>query len=122
MSSIYAAAISLPDYGVNLSPVQVATIPGGLPGVDMLIGRDILMGMTMTYQGAQGAFQLVQDTSAPPPGTVANPSTPGTVAQPGQPPQYLPQPPASTFPWLLVGGGVAAAGLAVAGLFLFKVF
>lgn len=121
MSAIYAAAVSMPDYGVNLSPVQVATIPGGLPGVDMLIGRDILMGMTMTYEGGQGSFSLVQDTSAPPPGTVANPATPGTVAQPGQPAQYLPQPPGSGFPWLWVGGGAAAVALGIGGLFLFKV-
>lgn len=120
MSTIYAAAVTLPDYSVTMNPVQVASIPGGLPGIDMLIGRDMLMYMTMTYQGSQGAFQLVQD--ATPPTTVANPATPGTLPGAGPMVQNLPQPPKTSNPWLWIGGGVAATGLIVGSLFLFKVF
>lgn len=128
-SAIYAAALSIPAYGINVATVQVASVPGQLPApADMLVGRDILENLVMTYDGGQGQINLVQSTAAPQPPNTANqgiaaPPTPGTIAQPGAPPpQALPQPPASSpIPWPWIGGGVAAAGLVVGGLFLFKV-
>lgn len=118
-SSIHAAAVNLPQYGVKVDVVQVATVPGQLPGVDMLIGRDLLQNLSLEYHGSEGVFNLTEDTA--PPGTVAAPATPGTVLEPGAAPQNLPQPPASksALPWIL--GGVAAVGLGIGALFLFKV-
>lgn len=118
-SAIYAAAVTLPQYGVHVDVVQVATVPGQLPGVDMLIGRDLLQNLSLEYHGSEGVFNLTEDTA--PPGTVAAPATPGTVLTPGTAPQNLPQPPASksALPWIL--GGVAAVGLGIGALFLFKV-
>ncbi len=125
-SPIYAAKVALSDYGVSLDAVQVATIPDGQLPTDMLIGRDVLQSLTVTYDGPDGTFNVQQTGASPSTPIAANPATPGTVAQPGAPaPQgaaNLPQPPAGSFPWLWVGGGVAAAGLVVGGLFLFKVF
>ncbi len=126
-SAIYAAALTLPDYGVTVNPIQVATVPGGLPGVDMLIGRDILENLVLNYDGSQGAFTLTQGTGAPQTPTTQNqvaaaPPTPGTIPQPGQPAQGpLPQPPRPSVPWAWIGGGVAAVGLGIGALFLFKV-
>lgn len=128
-SAIYAAAVTLPDYNITVNPVQVASVPGQLPApADMLIGRDILENLVMTYDGGSGQISLTQSTAAPQPPNTANqgaaaPPTPGTIAQPGAPaPQALPQPPSSSpIPWPWIGGGVAAAGLIVGGLFIFKV-
>jgi len=124
-SAIYAAAITMSDYGVTVNPVQVASVPGQLPApADMLIGRDILENLVLNWDGSQGAFTLTQ--GAPPPPTTANQGTtaaptPGTVAQPGAAHQSLPQPPAASFPWVWVAGGAAVVGLGIGGLFLFKV-
>lgn len=125
VSPIYAAAITLPQFGVTVDPVQIAGVANPLPNVDMLIGRDILAQLDFNYNGGQGAFTLQNSSAASPaaqstpttqnqvsanpptPGTVPpppaqsfqpqNPVTPGTAAQPGAAPsQPLPQPPPST--------------------------
>lgn len=128
-STIYAASLTIPAYNITVPTVQVASVPGQLPApADMLIGRDILENLVMNYDGSAGQITLTQGTAAPAPPDTSNqgtaaPPTPGTIAQPGAPVQGpLPQPPASSpIPWPWIGGGVAAAGLVVGGLFLFKV-
>lgn len=125
-SPIYAAAIRIPQFEVVLDPVQIAGVANPLPGVDILIGRDILRYLRMEYKGS-GSFVL--ETETPPP-TTANqgqyaPATPGTVPGPG--PQNLPQPPGGSGtilgmkPLVAAGVGVAGIGLVVGGLFLFDV-
>lgn len=125
-SPIYAAAIRIPQFEVVLDPVQIAGVQNPLPGVDILIGRDILRYLHMDYSGS-GTFKLENET---PPPTTANqgiyaPATPGTIAPPGQ--QVLPQPPGGDGkilgmkPLVAAGVGVAGAGLVVGALFLFDV-
>lgn len=126
---IYAAALKVPQFGVTVDPVQIAGVNNPLPGVDMLIGRDILRQLHLDWHGGNGAFTLENET--PPPTTqnqvAAAPPTPGTVAQPGAAPQgNLPQPPAGATilgmkPLVAAGVGAAGVGLIVGGLFLFDV-
>lgn len=128
---IYAAALVLPEYGVTVDPIQIAGVGNPLPGVDMLIGRDLLRFLEFDYKGSQGAFTISQTADAP---TTQNqvsaqPPTPGTVVQPGpaQPNPNLPQPPAGTTilgmkPLVAAGVGAAGIGLVIGGLFLFDVF
>jgi len=127
---IYAAALVLPEYNVTVDPVQIAGVGNPLPGVDMLIGRDILRMLDFDYRGSEGKFTITQTAEAP---TTQNqvqaaPPTPGTVAPQGMQPQTgLPQPPASGTilgmkPLVAAGVGVAGAGLIIGSLFLFDVF
>lgn len=60
---IYAVALTLPEYGVSVDPVQIAGVGNPLPGVDMLIGRDLLRLLEFDYQGSQGAFTIKQRKS-----------------------------------------------------------
>lgn len=137
---IYAAALNLVQFGVNVDPVQIAGVSNPLPNVDMLIGRDILQTLNFDYKGAEGAFTVTQDqpgggapatpttqnsvAAAPPtPGTVPPPQAPGAPAPQGN----LPQPPASNTilgmpPLVAVGAGVGVLGLTAGALFLFDVF
>jgi hypothetical protein len=128
---IYAAALNLTQFGVTVDPVQIAGVGNPLPGVDMLIGRDILEQLTFTYDGPDGTFNLQKTGQSQTPSTqnsvAAAPPTPGTVAQPMAPPQNLPQPPAAggtilgMSPVVAVGAGVVGVGAVVGALFLFKV-
>lgn len=113
MSAIYAASLAIPKFGVTVDAVEVASVSQPFPGVDMLIGRDILANLELDYHGLQGEFALKNDT--PPPGGVAPPAQP------------LIAPPAAGAPsgpstGALVAGGAALAAVIVGGLFLFKVF
>ncbi len=125
---IYAAALSVPQFGVTVDPIQIAGVQNPLPGVDMLLGRDILRSLHMEYHGGQGAFTL--ENEVPPPTTnnqvAANPATPGTVAQPGTQQGLLPQPPVSNTilgmkPLVAVGAGVGLVAVVGGALFLFDV-
>lgn len=129
---IYAAAISLPEFGVTVDPVQIAGTVNPLPGVDMLIGRDVLRGLQLNYHGGQGAFTISQEeVQATTQNSVnAAPPTPGTVVQPGfQPQGGLPQPPGGGSsgtilgmkPLVAVGVGVGVAAAITGALFLFDV-
>lgn len=111
-SPIYAAALAIPQFGVTVPAVEVASVQNPFPGVDMLIGRDILANLELDYHGLQGAFSIKSDT--PPPGGVAPPATalpPITPPDTGGPSTVT-----------LIAGGAALAAVAVGALFLFKVF
>lgn len=113
MSPIYAASIAIPQFGVTVDAIEIASVQQPFPGVDMLIGRDILRNLNLDYHGLQGQFVLKSDT--PPP---------GGVAPPAQPLPAIPGAPAAggiSTPALIAGGGALAA-LVVGGLFLLKVF
>lgn len=136
---IYAAALNLTQFGVTVDPAQIAGVSNPLPGVDMLIGRDVLKTLVFTYKGSEGAFTVTQDTGAAPAGGTPAPGTLPTQPMPGMPPPAavapppppaqgnLPQPPASDGSVLGmkpvvaagVGAGILAAG--AGALKLFKV-
>ena len=102
-SPVYAASFTLTDYGVTIDPIEVGGVSINMPGVDILIGRDILKALDLSYKGGQGLFDLVESS----PGTAA----PAAVPAGGKG--------LSTGTWLAIGGGVAAA--IVGGLFAFDV-
>lgn len=109
-SPIYAASLAIPKFNVTVPAIEVASITNPFPGVEMLIGRDILSSLNLDYHGMQGQFELVADT--PPPGGVApavQPSSPVPASSGG--PSTL----------AIVAGGGALAALAAGALALFKV-
>lgn len=137
---VYGVALTLNQFGVTIDPVQIAGVANPLPGVDMLIGRDVLRsgngGLVFIYHGSQGSFTISSDTTAagatPAPG--AAPAVTPTPAQPiptqplGMPPaqpmaqpqgpaappppaQNLPQPPASSGGTVLGMHPAVAAGV-----------
>lgn len=85
---ILAAAIGLPEYGVSVDPIEIASVNVPFGQFDMLIGRDILKALHLDYRGPAGAFSLTKDEAAAAAGGA--PSGPG-----------------STGTVLLIGGAVA---------------
>lgn len=108
MSPIYAASLAIPQFGVTVPALEIASITNPFPGVEMLVGRDILRQLArLDYRGAGGAFVLENSPTEP-------------LATPTPLPAGAPAPEAGGGPsttTLLVGGGaLAAAG--VGALFL----
>lgn len=99
---VFASSFSLTDYGVTIDPIEVGGVSINMPGVDILIGRDILKALNLDWRGPAGAFDIVQGS----PGSAAAPASP-TAAGKGL----------STGTWLAIGGGAAAA--VVGALFAF---
>lgn len=110
-SPIYAASLAIPEFGVTVPALEVASITNPFPGVEMLIGRDILKQITrLDYRGGEGHFALTTDASAPLPAPQPG-ASPGAAAPAGG---------GISTTTLLVGGGALAA-LGTGALFLFKV-
>jgi hypothetical protein len=84
---VFAASFGLPDYGATVDPIEVGGVTIGMPGIDILIGRDILKELHLEYVGPQGVFSLIQ----------------GEVGVPGAPSKGLP-----IAAWLGIGTGAAA--------------
>ena len=85
---VYGVALSIPQFGVTIDPIQIAGVANPLPGVDMLVGRDLLRngngGLTFTFDGGRGVFTITADNApgaAAPPGGVA-PAAPAPAAGP----------------------------------------
>ena len=110
---IYAAAITLPEWGVTVDPIELGGVTIPMPGIDMLIGRDVLRSLSLAYQGSAGAFQLTSGAAAQP-GQVAG--APGSPAAPGASQEVIPGVPGG---WVPIAAGAAVLG--IAGLVLFKV-
>jgi len=56
---IYSASIFVsPPSGVRYDPIQIAGVTFGSPQFSMLIGRDILSDLALSYAGKQGRFSL----------------------------------------------------------------
>lgn len=55
---VYSAFLALPDMGVEFDPIQLAGTPSEFPGFDVLIGRNILCQMLLSYNGSKGIFSL----------------------------------------------------------------
>jgi hypothetical protein len=101
---VYAVSFGLPAFGVAVDPIEVGGVSIPMPGVDILVGRDILKALRLDYEGPQGAFNLTQDAAETPPAAAEIPATSGL-------------PPAA---WIAIAAG---AGAAVVGtLFALDVF
>lgn len=57
---VYAASLTLPEYGTTVDPVEIAGVSLPLPGVDMLVGRDVLRVLRLDWRGGAGAFLLTK--------------------------------------------------------------
>lgn len=97
---LFAASFGLPDYGVTVDPIELGGVTIGMPGVDALIGRDILRPLFFEYKGPEGAFGIFERG-----GTAG--TGPGALQATGIPP-------------IAIVGGLAAAAL-VAALAIFDV-
>src|SRR3972149_4602944 len=62
---IYAASFGLQAYGVVVDPIEIAGVTIPMPGVDILVGRDILKALRLDYKGPAGAFTLTQEGGTP---------------------------------------------------------
>lgn len=118
---VYAASLTLPDFNVTVDPIEIGGVGLPMPGVDMLIGRDILrQNLQLTFHGGQGAFSLATDspavTSQPGQAAPTQPGAPTGVPAPAAPPSGEGL---STGTKLAIGGGVLVA--TVGALFAFKI-
>jgi len=76
---VYGASLTLPQFNVSVSPVQIAGVSNPLPNVDMLIGRDILAkNLFFAFHGGLGTFNLSSDS--PSGGTAPAPGSPAPAA------------------------------------------
>jgi hypothetical protein len=105
---IFSAAFGVPDYNVQVDPIEIAGVdlPGG--GFDALLGRDILKALEFDYTGPHGAFLVTQDIK-----NLISPPAPGSPVQ-------LPSTQGGLSPLAWVGIGVA--GLAAIGTGLWFAF
>lgn len=113
---VYAASMTLPDFNITVDPIEIGGVGLPMPGVDMLVGRDILAhNLQLSFHGGQGAFSLATDSPAVT-------SQPGQAAptQPGAPTgEPAPEEGLSTGAKIAIGGGVLVA--TVGALFAFKI-
>lgn len=68
---IYAASFGLPEYGVVIDPIEIASVPIPFADFQVLIGRDVLLALHFLYQGPLGQFDVSQK-GAPAEGPAAN--------------------------------------------------
>jgi len=132
---VYGVALTLVQFGVTIDPVQIAGVANPLPGVDMLIGRDVLRsgngGLVFTYHGSTGVFTIQTDSpasgTAPAPGAApiaSAPPAPGPIPtqplQQGTPPAQpmaqtqgpaTPPPPQQNLPQPTASSGGTVLGM-----------
>jgi len=107
---IFAASFSLPQYGITLDPIEVGGVTIPMPGVDILVGRDVLRALHLDYRGPAGVFNLLKEEAAAQQ-AAAQGGSPTAAGAPGS------GVPGSTY--LIAGAGIAA--IAAAALFAFDV-
>lgn len=105
---IYSASFGVPDYSVQIDPIEIAGVSLPVGGFDALLGRDILKTLEFDYTGPHGAFVVSQDVKAP------SGTTPGSPAQ-------LPSTKGLS-PLVWAGIGVGAVSLVAGGLWAAGVF
>lgn len=88
---LFAASFGLPEYGVTVDPIEIGGVTIGMPGVDILVGRDILQALYLEWKGPEGAFGLYERG-----GVAGTPGAPGV---------------APTETWIAVGAGLAAVAV-----------
>jgi hypothetical protein len=102
---IFSAYFGIPDYGVSADPIEIAGVSLPVGSFDVLIGRDVLKALELTYTGPHGAFALTQEVAPKSSGGLAVlPSTKGL----------------SPLAW--TGIGVGAVALVAGGLWAAGVF
>lgn len=74
---IYSASFGVPDYKVQIDPIEIAGVSLPVGGFDALLGRDVLRSLEFDYTGPHGAFLVTQDIKGQP----ATPPAPGQLAQ-----------------------------------------
>lgn len=57
---VYGARIVMPEPGFTFDPVQIVGADLGAPDFEVLIGRNLLCSMMMTYDGPRGQFALTK--------------------------------------------------------------
>jgi hypothetical protein len=91
---VFATSFTLTDYGITVDPLEVGGVTINMPGVDILIGRDILKAVDLAYRGGAGQFDITTAGPAPAGGAAATPAA-GL----------------STGTWIAIGGGALAVAL-----------
>lgn len=77
IKAVYGASIGFGDPTIPaLDPVQIAAVQLPTNAFDVLIGRDILKNLVLTYDGPRGSFALAPSANAPqnPPGQFVQPA------------------------------------------------
>lgn len=104
---IYSSYFGMPEYGVGVDPIEIASVNLPVGGFQVLVGRDVLKALKLDYTGPHGVFALTQNVGefqqSTPGGPVRLPSTQGL----------------SPLAWAgigfgslaLIGGGLWAAGV-----------
>ncbi len=57
---LYGARIVMPEPGFTFDPIQIVGAPLNAPDFELLIGRNLLCSMMMTYDGPRGQFALTK--------------------------------------------------------------
>ncbi len=57
---LYGARIVMPEPGFTFDPIQIVGAPLNAPDFQLLIGRNLLCSMMMTYDGVRGQFALTK--------------------------------------------------------------
>jgi aspartyl protease len=104
---IYSTYFGLPEYDVAVDPIEVASVNLPVGAFDVLLGRDVLKALQLTYTGPHGLFALTQEVGA-------QPQAPGG-------PTKLPSTKGLSTP-ALIGIGAGAAALIAGTLFALGVF
>jgi aspartyl protease len=58
---VMSAAFALPEYGIDVDPIEIVAVSINAPGFEILVGRDVLQALELKYTGFQGIFNLNQD-------------------------------------------------------------
>ncbi len=113
---VYAASMTLPDFNITVDPIEIGGVGLPMPGVDMLVGRDILANnLQLQFHGGVGSFSLATDS----PAVTSQPGQAAPTAAAAPAPAAPPEEGLSTGAKIAIGGGVLVA--TVGALFAFKI-
>lgn len=106
---IFSAYFGLPEYDVSVDPIEIAGVSLPIGHFDVLVGRDVLRALQLTYTGPHGLFNLDQKVTPLEPGA-AQPKPGSLPSEKG--------PDVGT----IVGIGAGIAAIGIGALFALKVF
>ncbi len=58
--TLFGARVYFPDNGLTFDAVPLVGVPQNFPGFDVLIGRNMLCSMLLSYDGPRGRFSLTK--------------------------------------------------------------